>query len=248
MKGDIKKQRSGLLSICLLALVIFCASPGDTMAAGKLKLDTDSFKTGTVKEGITIERKVMLENTGNHEVLIKNVSTSWACTTAALGKRRIHPGEKTELSIKFETYLFPGEFKKFINIDTDIASQKREVVTLEGVVEPVPMANISIAPRKAKLGTIQLNAETMVSLKVANTGTAPLTITRIFSTRSNTLYYDAAEKGPIKIAAGKSRAVEIAIKPKKPGRLIEVIQLKCDARNAGTKGIYQIIATGSVEE
>jgi hypothetical protein len=76
MKGDIKKQRSGLLSICLLALVIFCASPGDTMAAGKLKLDTDSFKTGTVKEGITIERKVMLENTGNHEVLIKNVSTS----------------------------------------------------------------------------------------------------------------------------------------------------------------------------
>lgn len=119
---------------------------------------------------------------------------------------------------------------------------------MEGVVDPVPMATISIEPRKAELGTIHLNAETMVSLKVANTGTAPLTITRIFSTRSNTLYYDAAEKGTIKVAAGKSRTVELAIKPKKAGRLIEVIQLKCDARNAGTKGIYKIIATGSVEE
>jgi hypothetical protein len=76
MKRDIKKQGLGLLSISLMALIIFCASPGDTMAAGKLKLDTDSFNAGTVKEGITIERKVMLENIGDREILIKNISTS----------------------------------------------------------------------------------------------------------------------------------------------------------------------------
>jgi len=122
------------------------------------------------------------------------------------------------------------------------------VVTLEGVVDPVPMANISVEPRKTKLGTIQLNAEAIVPLKVANTGTAPLTITRIFSTRSNTVYYDASEKGPIEIDAGKTGEIEIAVKPVKVGRFIEVIQLKCNARNAGTKGIYKIIASGSVEE
>lgn len=119
---------------------------------------------------------------------------------------------------------------------------------MEGVVDPVPMAKISIEPRKSKLGTIQLNTETMVSLKAANTGTAPLTITRIFSTRSNTVYYDASEKGPIKIDAGKSRVIKIAVKPGKAGRFIEVIQIACNARNAGTKRIYQIIATGKVEE
>ncbi len=149
--------------------------------------------------------------------------------------------------IKFETYLFPGKFIKYINIDTDVSTQQREVITLEGVVDPVPMAKISIEPRKAKLGTIQINSEKMVPLNITNTGTAPLIITKIYSKRSNTIYYDAAEKGKIKIAAGKSRKIEIAVKPQKAGRLMDVIQLKCNARNAGTKGIYKILATAKVE-
>jgi len=119
---------------------------------------------------------------------------------------------------------------------------------LEGTVDPIPMAKISIEPRKTKLGTIQLNAEIRVLLNVTNTGTAPLTITRIFSSRSNTLYYDAAEKEEIRIGIGKSKEVEVAVRPKKTGRLIEVIQLKCDARNADAKGIYQILVSGKVKE
>jgi len=118
---------------------------------------------------------------------------------------------------------------------------------LEGVVDPLPMAKITIAPRKTKLGTIQTNTEKMMPLTISNTGNAPLTITKIYSKRSDTIYYDAAEKGEIKIAAGKSRKIEIAIKPQKAGRLIELIQLKCNARNAGAKGIYQILAIAKVE-
>jgi hypothetical protein len=109
------------------------------------------------------------------------------------------------------------------------------------------MAEIRIEPRKTKLGTIQVNIEKRVSLNVTNTGTAPLTITNISSKQSKTLYYDAAEKGEIEIAAGKSRKIEIAIEPPKKGRFIEVIQVKCNARNAGLEGIYQILATATVE-
>jgi hypothetical protein len=149
--------------------------------------------------------------------------------------------------IQFATYLFPGKFTKYINIDTDISTQQREVITLEGVVDPVPMAKITIEPRKTKLGTIRMNTEKMMPLTISNTGNAPLTITKIYSKRRDTIYYDAAEKGKIKIAAGKSRKIEITIKPQEAGRLIDVIQIKCNARNAGTKGIYQILATAKVE-
>lgn len=121
------------------------------------------------------------------------------------------------------------------------------MITLEGVVDPVPMAEIRIEPRKMKLGTIQVNSEKRVSLNVTNTGTAPLTISNISSKKSKTLYYDAAEKGEITIAAGKSRDIEIAIEPQEKGRFIEVIQVECNARNAGIKGIYQILATATVE-
>ena len=149
--------------------------------------------------------------------------------------------------IEFATYLFPGKFEKYINIDTDISGQPRQVITLAGVVDPMPMSKISIEPRKTKLGTIQMNTQQIVPLTISNTGTASLNITKIFSKKSNALYYDADEKGEIQIAAGKSRTIEIVIKPPKKGRFIEVIQVKCNARNAGTKGLYQILATATVE-
>ena len=76
MKKDINKHRPGLLSITLMALAVFFAGYGDAAAAGKLKLDTNSFNTGTVKEGAVIERKVSLENIGDREILIENISTS----------------------------------------------------------------------------------------------------------------------------------------------------------------------------
>jgi len=120
------------------------------------------------------------------------------------------------------------------------------MVTLEGVVDPVPMAEISIEPRKVKLGTIQMNTEKTVSLNITNTGNAHLIITKIYSERTNAVYYDGVEKGEIKISPGESREIEIAIKPQKMGRLLDVILLKCNARNAGTKGVYKILATAEV--
>jgi len=149
--------------------------------------------------------------------------------------------------IKFATTLFPGKFNKYIYLDTDISPQAREEITLAGVVDPVPMAEISIEPRKAKLGTIQIDREKKLPLHITNAGKAPLVITTINSERTDAVYYDAAVKGEIEIAAGESRTIEIEIKPQKKGRLIDVIQVKCNARNAGTKGIYKILATAKVE-
>ena len=118
---------------------------------------------------------------------------------------------------------------------------------MEGIVEPIPMAKIAIKPRKAKLGTIKINTEKTVPLNITNTGNAPLTITRIYSKRSNTTHFDAEKKGEIKIGAGKSKKIEINIKPQKTGRFLDVIQFDCNARNAGQKGVYKILATAKVE-
>jgi len=46
------------------------------MAAGQNKLSSDAFRVGTVKEGVTIKKSVTLENTGDKEIVIKNISTS----------------------------------------------------------------------------------------------------------------------------------------------------------------------------
>ena len=76
MNPAIKKQwRSGLSSY-LLVILIFWSIPTTAMAAGQLTLSSHAFRVGTVKEGVTIKKSVALENTGNKEIVIKNISTS----------------------------------------------------------------------------------------------------------------------------------------------------------------------------
>jgi hypothetical protein len=76
MKIEFKKKTISRLTRFLLVMAIVWAVPTGATAAGKLKLSSHEFKVGTVKEGVTIKKTVMLENTGNAEIVIKNISTS----------------------------------------------------------------------------------------------------------------------------------------------------------------------------
>ncbi len=83
-------------------------------------------------------------------------------------------------------------------------------------------------------------------MRSTNIGDAVIIITGIFSPKSRTIYYDAAVKGEIKVEPGKNRSIELTFKVGKIGKLIELIHVQCNARNAGKKGIYKIVATGKV--
>lgn len=76
MKIEIKKETISRLARYLLVIAIVWGVPTAATAAGKLKLSSHEFNVGTVKEGVTIIKTVMIENTGNAEIEIKNISTS----------------------------------------------------------------------------------------------------------------------------------------------------------------------------
>jgi len=76
MNKEIQKQRMRRLFGYLLVTAMLWAIPTSAIAAGSLKLSSHAFKIGTVKEGVTLKKSVTLENTGNKEIVIKNVSTS----------------------------------------------------------------------------------------------------------------------------------------------------------------------------
>ena len=76
MKQGIKKKRIIRLSRYLLVAAVLLAFPFAAIAAGPLELSSHAFKVGTVKEGVTVKKSVTLENTGNKEIVIKNISTS----------------------------------------------------------------------------------------------------------------------------------------------------------------------------
>ena len=76
MKKEIEKETIVRFTRYLLVVAIVWGVSTGATAAGKLQLSSREFKVGTVTEGVTIEKRVNLENTGDKAVAIKNISTS----------------------------------------------------------------------------------------------------------------------------------------------------------------------------
>jgi hypothetical protein len=72
------------------------------------------------------------KNTGKTPLLIQNVQTSCGCTTANKPEAPVAPGQKAEISVKYDTQRV-GAFEKTITITTNAQSEPI-VLTIKGSV------------------------------------------------------------------------------------------------------------------
>src|SRR5437763_1133273 len=71
------------------------------------------------------------ENKGDAPIHIKAVKPSCGCTTAALAKNDVAPGEKGEISATFNIGDRTGVQTKTITVETDDAQQPQTVLTFK---------------------------------------------------------------------------------------------------------------------
>ena len=159
----------------------------------------------------------------------------------------MNPGEKTLLTITYNTFKFPGAFAKTVTVTT-VEPEKRDfVISLRGVVEEAPMGKIEVAPRKADLGKLQVGEIARQTYTIRNVGTAPLRVQHIYSKKSRAVLFDEKENGPLVISPGKDYSFHLEVLAEEPGQLIDLIFIRCDARNSSEKG-YKVVAVAEVEE
>jgi hypothetical protein len=159
-----------------------------------------------------------------------------------LGKHTLNPGEKTELKAIFETAGRPGTFRKTVTLSTDAPGQEDfEAFVMTGFVKEAPSAKIQVEPRRVMLEKVEPGAVRAQTFSVKNTGTIPLVITRIYSQKANTLYFDGTKEGDMVIGPDQTKEIELQLKmgnnEKDPE---EMIIIACNARNAA-KGNYMVI-------
>jgi hypothetical protein len=161
----------------------------------------------------------------------------------ALGKRTLEPGESTELEITYKTYKYAGQFDKKVTVFTGSEGKDETIIRLVGNVEPIPMGVLKMEPRKTDVGALSVKLENEVQILLRNTGNAPLAISRIVSTRSDTVYFDGKDSKAIVIPAGDKRSVKLIVKPGEPGRFLDTILIYSDdARNDIGKGYKALLA------
>ena len=148
--------------------------------------------------------------------------------------------------ITYNTFKYDGKFDKTVNIFTGSEGKDETVIRLVGMVDPIPMGVIEMAPRKTEVGELVLNKDNTIQIVLKNTGNAPLTMSQIASQKFNKVYYDGEKEGPIVIPAGQQRTVKIIIVPPKAGRFLDSILIFSDARNDIGNG-YKGILAGEVK-
>jgi len=108
-------------------------------------------------------------------------------------------------------------------------------------VKEAPSAKIQVDPRRVVLEKAESGTVRTQTFSVKNTGTIPLVITRIYSQKGNTVYFDGAKESNMVIDPDQTKKIELQLKvrdnEKDPEEMIIVV---CNARNA-SKGNYVIM-------
>ncbi len=229
--------------IILLAGIFSFAFSAD---ASDLKVSETSVNFGNIKEGPPVKKKITLTNEGCGIITIANTVTSCACTSVDLSKTAIEPGESADLLITYTTYKYPGKFDKTITVFTGPEGKEETVIHIVGNVDPIPMGVIGITPRKTDVGELKVNNKNRVQIVIENEGDAPLTVSRIYSSKYGVEYFSAEDSKGIEIGAGQKHTMELYVTPTEAGRFLDTIQVYSDARNDIGKG-YKGLLSGTAK-
>ena len=148
--------------------------------------------------------------------------------------------------ITYNTFKYAGKFDKKITLFTGAGGKEETVIQLKGFVDPMPMGVLEMTPRKTDAGELAVGKDNPISIIIANTGDAELTVTRIVSKKFDKVYFDGQASGNIVIPSGRQHKVSFAIRPEEPGPLLDTIMIYSDARNDIGNG-YKGLLSGTVK-
>ena len=90
-----------LVAILFVGLMSFGAFAQDKVA--KIEFKTDTIDYGTIEKGADGVRVFEFTNTGNAPLIISDVKSTCGCTVPKKPEGPIMPGEKGEISVKYDT-------------------------------------------------------------------------------------------------------------------------------------------------
>jgi hypothetical protein len=98
-------------------------------------LESNSFPFGKVAEGEKVTYNFKVTNKGRTDLVLRKLSSTCGCTTAAPTNNNIKPGKTETIKITFDTQGRTGEQTKVITVITNSPSMRTFNLTLKGTVE-----------------------------------------------------------------------------------------------------------------
>ena len=120
--------------VILFILLIFAPLVLSAQASGPMiSFDMDTIDYGEVAKGSEGMRTFVFENTGDAPLMIEGVRSSCGCTIPKKPEKPITPGEKVEITVRYDTNRI-GVFRKTITVNTNVASASIIALKIKGNV------------------------------------------------------------------------------------------------------------------
>ena len=143
-----------------------------------IELLEDSWDFGLIIQGEKPTYTVSVQNTGEQDLLLSEISTSPHCTAELLSTNSVSPGKMGKIRISCDSTGHKGLMKEYLFIDTNDSFEETIVFPITGyVIEP--KAELTIFPIFLDLGTIDQDEKCTAIIKLKNWGERKIKIINI---------------------------------------------------------------------
>jgi len=106
----------------------------DTTGAPKIFFDKLFHNFGKIEEGKIYETSFAFMNNGEGILEISDIHSSCGCTAAITKKRKLHPGETSEIKVEFNSTNYNGLITKYIVIRSNDPDNPEVYLTIQAEV------------------------------------------------------------------------------------------------------------------
>jgi rhodanese-related sulfurtransferase len=121
--------------IGILAWLLVLAFDLVLLASPKVQVDNATCDFGELREGDIVTHMFLLSSTGDAPLVIEKVWASCGCTTTALPKTTLAPGESVELEVVLNTVGMQGPIGKSVYVESNDPDSPRLTLHLAGSVQ-----------------------------------------------------------------------------------------------------------------
>ena len=139
MKNLLLSAAFGLLSVGAFAQATAKPVGG---SGPMISIDKDVHDYGTIKQGANGTCEFTVTNTGDQPLIITNCQGSCGCTVPKCEKEPIKPGQKSTITVKYDTKR-PGAINKSVTISSNATNAPEKIVRIKGTVEAAPVTPAS---------------------------------------------------------------------------------------------------------
>jgi hypothetical protein len=172
-------------AVLIAAAPVFSAdSPAATPTGPQPRITASNpvYDFGTVLEGTPVKHEFTVRNTGQADLIIGQVQSSCGCTVAQSDKKRLAPGEATQLPVTFDTRHEKGPATRRIDVYTNDPQTPDLPLTLQGTVRMESEAT----PSEIMFDSVRKGSEQTREVAIAYHGTAKnFSITKVSNSNPN---------------------------------------------------------------